>query len=66
MEKPVPSTEEIVASCSHPVLIPRWDNIGDMGKPERATGYKCDACSRNVTREEGLAALRDGAKIFGT
>jgi hypothetical protein len=45
--------------------MPRWDHIGDMGKPERVTGYKCDVCGRDLTREEGQTALSEGAKIFG-
>lgn len=52
--------------CAHLVLMPRWDVIADMGKAERAIGYKCDACGRELTREEGQEALQRGSHLFGT
>ena len=43
--------------CSHLVLLPTWDEPADMGKEERATGYRCGACGTVLTIEEA-AELR--------
>jgi len=52
--------------CGHLVIMPRWDALEDMGKAEKATGYKCDACGQDLTRQEGGAALEHGARLFGS
>ncbi|HLF08846.1 MAG TPA: hypothetical protein VI789_05825 [Dehalococcoidia bacterium] len=52
--------------CAHLVLMPRWDALEHMGKAELATGYKCDACGHDLTREEGQEALQRGSRLFGT
>jgi hypothetical protein len=46
--------------------MPRWDALEHMGKAELATGYKCDACGHDLTREEGQEALQRGSRLFGT
>jgi len=30
--------------CPHANLLPRWDSVQDMGKPEKATSYVCESC----------------------
>ena len=54
------------AACPHTVLMPRWDALEDMGKAERANGYKCDVCGQDLSLEEGRAAFEQGARLFGT
>ena len=41
------------AMCPHTALVPRWDQPGDIGKPEKVTLFVCDACGRSFPREEG-------------
>jgi hypothetical protein len=48
------------------MLMPRWDDIADMGKADRATGFKCDVCGEDLSREDGHEAIRHGARLFGT
>jgi hypothetical protein len=50
MAKPTPTPAASV--CLHGVLVPRWDNVADMGKDERATSYRCDSCGKDFTPEE--------------
>ncbi|HTE84259.1 MAG TPA: hypothetical protein VK821_05975 [Dehalococcoidia bacterium] len=40
------------AACLHGALVPRWDNVADMGKEEKATSYRCDSCGKDFTPEE--------------
>jgi DNA-directed RNA polymerase subunit RPC12/RpoP len=40
-------------SCSHRILLARWDTVEDMGHDERVTSYKCDACGELFTAEAG-------------
>ncbi|HYM15848.1 MAG TPA: hypothetical protein VEZ14_09830 [Dehalococcoidia bacterium] len=44
--------------CPHYVLVPRWDNVADMGKDELATSFRCEACAREFSPSEAQA-LRD-------
>ena len=46
------ATEEAPVSCSHYLLVPTWAEPGDMGKEDRASGYRCYACSTALTLEE--------------
>jgi len=39
-------------ACPHTVLLPRWDNLADMGKEDRASRYVCDSCHETFPREE--------------
>jgi len=53
-------------SCLHGALVPRWDSVGDMGREDKATSYRCDSCGAEFTpdevhelREQALERLRD-------
>ncbi len=51
--QPVEEAEAPAPECPHAVLLPQWDSADDMGKPERATSYACEACHETFSREEG-------------
>ncbi len=51
--------------CTHMVLLPRWDAADDMGKLDRVTGYRCDACGLDLSLDEGREALGNGAMVMG-
>ena len=57
------SAAERVANgeCPHVAVTPRWDNIQDMGKADRAT-YVCDACGASLTPAEAEEAQRASAE----
>lgn len=52
------------AECQHTVLTPRWDALEDMGKPERATAYRCENCGAVLSRDEGRALIEQGAQLL--
>ncbi len=41
--------------CLHVTLVPKWDNVADMGSEDKASGFTCDACRQTFTGEEGRA-----------
>jgi hypothetical protein len=43
------------ALCPHTVLVPRWDNVADIGHDERATGFTCEGCGQVFTADAGHA-----------
>jgi len=47
--------------CPHLILLPTWTNPEDMGKDDRATGYRCYACGESLTVEEAQEARRRSA-----
>lgn len=49
-------------NCSHLVLTPRWDSVGDIGHEERAVGYRCASCSASLTPEEASDVRRFHAR----
>lgn len=40
------------SNCAHLILLPTWSTPEDMGKEEKATGYRCDACGAALTLDE--------------
>lgn len=51
-----PSAEQeqaATAACPHSTLIPRWDSLEDMGKPEKVAQYTCESCGSTFSRQEG-------------
>lgn len=51
-------TEEIEAPpCPHTALVPRWDNIDDMGKQDKASSYFCQGCNATFTPEDAQQFL---------
>ena len=41
-------------SCLHTVLLPRWESVDDMGHDDRATSFRCDACSSEFSPQQAL------------
>jgi hypothetical protein len=38
--------------CAHGTLVPRWDNVDDIGHEDRATHYLCEACGEEFSPYE--------------
>jgi DNA-directed RNA polymerase subunit RPC12/RpoP len=53
LKKPVEAESLVAPTCSHRILLARWDNVEDMGHDERISGYKCEACGELFTAEAG-------------
>ena len=47
--------------CPHMILLPTWSNPEDMGKDDRATGYRCYACSESLSLEEAAEVRQRSA-----
>jgi hypothetical protein len=43
--------------CPHTALVPRWDNLEDMGKQDKATSFHCQGCDQVFTAEEAQPYL---------
>jgi hypothetical protein len=41
--------------CPHVVLVPRWDEAGDIGIAEKASRFICEGCEQVFTPEEARA-----------
>lgn len=54
--------EELSTECPHTTLLGRWDAVDDMGKPEKATMWVCDACQTEFSPEEG-ERLREPGRL---
>ena len=50
--KPATAVAEPSVTCPHAVLVPRWDNVQDMGHEDKATRYMCEACREMFTPEQ--------------
>lgn len=55
------AVEAETSGCPHLILVPTWSNPQDMGKEERATGYRCYACAESLTIEEAKEARERSA-----
>jgi hypothetical protein len=40
------------SKCPHFALVPHWQDVGDIGKPDRVASYTCDACHESLTPQE--------------
>ena len=60
-EAPAPA-EEPGPVCPHSALIPHWDDPNDMGKPERVSDYRCDACGERFSRRQAERLLNAEAE----
>lgn len=58
-EEAAPEAE--AAGCPHLILVPTWSNIEDMGKEDKATGYRCYACAETLSLEEAQEARQRSA-----
>jgi hypothetical protein len=52
------ATQIAVGECIHAVLVPRWENVQDMGHEDKITRYMCEACHEEFTPEVAVH-LRD-------
>ncbi len=50
--------------CPHLMLVPTWDRPDDMGKEDKATGYRCYACAAPLTLAEAEEACRRGSSAL--
>jgi hypothetical protein len=53
-------------TCPHLALVPRWDNVDDIGHEDLATSFHCEACGRDFSAGEvrGLR-MSEGARLRG-
>jgi hypothetical protein len=49
-------------ACPHTILLPRWDDIADMGNEEKATSFSCQSCGQTFTRAEADALRKTEAE----
>jgi hypothetical protein len=45
------------SACEHLVLIPMWDSVNDIGRQDRVSRERCEACGKVLSAEEA-ASLR--------
>jgi hypothetical protein len=50
--------DEVTVVCEHITLIPSWDSAGDIGREDRVSQYRCEACGQTFTLAEA-ERLRD-------
>lgn len=48
--------------CPHAVLVPRWENVQDMGIEDKATRYMCESCKQMFSPQEATQ-LRETLSI---
>jgi hypothetical protein len=41
-----------IVECPHAVLVPRWENVQDMGIEAKATRWMCESCKSMFTSDE--------------
>ncbi len=52
-EEPPQSKQEAEAPvCEHITLVPSWDSAEDIGHPDRASKYRCEACGAEFSPTE--------------
>jgi hypothetical protein len=48
----------VAIACPHAVLVPRWENVQDMGHEDKITRYMCEACNEEFAPDVAMN-LRD-------
>jgi hypothetical protein len=48
---------DVVTSCAHRDLAPRWDNAADMGKKDKITSFACGSCKQTFTPDEAQSLV---------
>jgi hypothetical protein len=52
-EDAAPEEDETIETvCEHVTLIPKWDSAGDIGRADRISSYRCEACGAEFTLPE--------------
>ena len=44
-------TPTITVECPHAVLVPRWENVQDMGHEDKISRFMCEACHEEFAPE---------------
>ena len=50
------ATPAVKLECPHAALVPKWDNVQDMGIEAKASSFECDACHKAFTPEDARAS----------
>lgn len=50
-------TDDVHVECPHTALTARWDTSEDIGKTDRATGFRCESCGATFSGDEGRQML---------
>ena len=59
-----PATNETANTCQHRVLVPRWDQVQDMGDESKVSGYRCSTCGAPLTLEEANEAQQRNSIVL--
>ncbi len=59
--RPSQAAADQTATCGHPVLVPSWDRVQDMGDESKVSGYRCSTCGAPLTLEEASEARQKNA-----
>jgi hypothetical protein len=51
-KKATATVETTSVECPHAVLVPRWENVQDMGIEAKATRWMCESCKNMFSPEE--------------
>jgi hypothetical protein len=51
-KKTVATVDTPTVECPHAVLVPRWENVQDMGIEAKATRWMCESCKQIFTPDE--------------
>jgi hypothetical protein len=52
------ATTVVTGECIHAVLVPRWENVQDMGHEDKISRYMCESCHEEFTPDVAMH-LRD-------
>lgn len=58
------AADQTANTCRHPVLVPRWDRVQDMGIESKTSGYHCSTCGAPLTLEEASEARQKNAIVL--
>ncbi len=50
------------ARCPHTKLLPQWDDPADLGRNDKASSFRCDACGQVLTPAEAEAVRASEGK----
>ncbi len=52
-------TGESSSECPHTTLTPGWKHPIEMGKADKVSRYRCDACGASFSAEEGQQLIAE-------
>lgn len=56
--------EQPESECTHVTLAPRWDNVADIGKEEKAISFTCAACGEEFSPEEAVIVRKKALDVL--